>query len=121
MPRSVIPAESVTVDPETLNLRAPAKWITAYIELPEEHDVDDIDISTVRLLYDSSELYADWGDLQDGVFMAKFDWATVAGWFAGLHDEAVELTVAGKVDGIEFEGTATIRVIDPPRPPRRGR
>ena len=117
-----LPAE-VTIDPETLNLQAPAKWITAYIELPEDYDyaAEGIDINTVRLLYSGNELYADWGDVQDGVFMAKFDWVTVAGWFDGLHDVGVELTVAGEVDGVEFEGTATIRVIDPPRPPRRGR
>ena len=118
LPRSVIPVESVTVDPETLNLQAPAKWITAYIELPEEYAAEDIDVGTVQLIYDGSDLYADWGDVQDGVFMAKFDWATVAAWFEGLHDEEVELTVAGEVAGIEFEGAATIRVIDPSQ--RRG-
>lgn len=50
--------------------------------------------------------------------MVKFDLATVAGWFEGLHDEEVELMVAGEVNEIEFEGTDTIRVIDPPRPRR---
>jgi len=111
---------AVTMDPETLNLQAPAKWITAYIELPEDYDyaAEDVDVATVRLLYNGDELYAEWGDVQNGVFMAKFDWATVAGWFEGLHDEEVELTVAGEVDGVDFEGTDTIRVIDPPR--RRG-
>ena len=113
-----LPAE-VTIDPETLNLQAPGKWITAYIELPEEYAAEDIDVGTVQLIYGDSELYADWGDVQDGVFMAKFDWATVAGWFDGLHDVDVELTVAGEVAGVEFEGVATIRVIDPPRPRRR--
>ena len=106
---------AVTIDPETLNLQAPAKWITAYIELPADYAAEDIDISTVHLLYNGGELYADWGDLQGGVLMVRFDWAIVAGWFDGLHDVDVALTVAGKVDGIEFEGTATIRVIDPPR------
>lgn len=110
----------VTIDPETLNLQARGKWITAYIELPDEYAVDAIDIGTVQLLYDGSELDADWEYVQDGVFMAKFDRATVAGWFEGLHDEEVELTVAGEVNGIQFEGTGTIRIIDPP-PPGRGR
>ena len=117
----VLKTETIlTIDPETLNLQAPGKWITAYIELPEGYAAEDIDIGMVQLLYSGSELHADWGDLQDGVFMAKFDWATVAGWFEGLHDEEVELTVAGEVNGIEFEGTGTIRVIDPPRPRRGG-
>ena len=111
---------AVTIDPDTLNLQAPGRWITGYVELPADYAAADIDINTVQLIYNGNELHADWGDVQDGVFMAKFDWATVAGWFAGLHDVDVELTVAGEVDRIEFEGTATIRVIDPPRP-RRGR
>ena len=110
----------VILEPQTMNLQARGKWITAYVELPEHYAAEDIDISTVQLLYEGSALDADSGDVQDGVLIVKFDWATVAGWFEGLHDEEVELTVAGEVDGIEFEGTATIRVIDPPRP-RRGR
>lgn len=109
---------TVTINPETLNLQARGRWITAYIELPGEYPAEDIDIGTVQLLYNDIELDADWGDVQDGILMVKFDWATVAGWFEGLHDEVVELTVAGEVNGIEFEGTGAVRVIDPPRPGR---
>ena len=113
---------TVVVDPETLNLQMPAKWLTAYVELPEDcaYAAEGVDINTVRLLYPGNELYADWGDVQDGVLMVNFDWATVAGWFDGLHDMEVELTVAAEVDGMGFEGTGAIRVIDPPRP-RLGR
>jgi hypothetical protein len=120
LPRSCIPLKALALDPETLNLHIRGKWITAYIELPEGYSFEDIDIGTVRLLYVGNETYADRGDVQDGVLMVKFDRATVAGWFEGLHDEEVELIVAGEVNGIQFEGTDTIRVIDPPRP-KRGR
>lgn len=101
---------TVNIDPETLNLQSRGRWITAYIELPEEYAAEDIDIGTVQLLYDGNETDADWGDVQNGVLMVKFSRATVAGWFGGLHDEEVELTVAGEFNGIQFEGTATIRV-----------
>ena len=111
---------TVTIDPETLNLQSWGKWMTAYIELPDDYAVEDIDIGTVQLLYNGNELAADWGEVQNGVLMVKFDRATVAGWFEGLHDEVVELMVAGEVNGIEFEGIGAIRVIDPP-PPVRGR
>ena len=103
----------VTVDPETLNLQARSRWITAYIELPDDYAAEDIDIGTVQLLYNDNQTGADWGDVQNGVLMVKFDWATVAGWFEGLHDEVVELTLAGEVNGIQFEGTDAIRIIDP--------
>jgi len=115
----VVEAE-VSVHPETLNLRAQGRWITAYIELPAGYAVEDIEIETVQLLYDGESLDADWGNVQNGVLMVKFDRATVVGWFDGLHDEEVELTVAGEVNGTSFEGTGTIRVIDPV-PPGRGR
>lgn len=118
LPRSSIPVEALTIDPETLNLQSRGKWITAYIELPDGYAVEDIDIGTVKLLYDGNEIDAVWGDVQNGVLMVKFDRATVAGWFNGLHDEVVELMVAGEVNGIQFEGTAAIRVIDPPSPGR---
>lgn len=116
-PVEILPLEAtVTIDPETLNLRKGGRWITAYIELPEEYAVEDIDIGTVQLLSTDNELDAHWGHVQNGVFMVKFDWATVVGWFDGLHDEEVELTVVGEFNGIRFEGTDTIRVIDPPPP-----
>lgn len=110
----------VTIDPETLNLQARSRWITAYIELPDDYAAEDIDIGTVQLLYNDNELGADWGDVQNGVLMIKFDRATVAGWFEGLHDEEAELMVAGEVNGIQFEGTVAIRIIDPPRPGAEG-
>jgi len=109
----------VSIHPETLNLRAQGRWITAYVELPDPHDVEDIDVETVELLYNGESLDADWGNVENGVFMVKFDRATVAEWLEGLHDEEVELTVAGEVNDTPFEGTATIRVINPP-PPGRG-
>ena len=114
----LLPA-AISINPESLNLRSRGNWITAYIELPEGYAADDVDIETVELAYGGQEsLIAAWGDVQDGVLMAKFDWATVTAWFEGLHDVDVELTVAGEVDGVGFEGTDIIRVIDPSQ--RRG-
>jgi len=104
----------IKIDPETLNLNAGGRWITAYIEVPEGYTAEDIDVEGVELLYGEESLSAEWGDLQNGILMIKFDRATVAGWFEGLHDEEVELTVSGAVGGFAFEGSDTIRVIDPP-------
>ena len=112
----------VSIHPKTLNLRSQGRWITAYIEL-NGNDIADIDIGTVQLLYEGKSLNAEWGDVQNENgrrLMVKFDRATVSGWFDELHDEEVELTVAGEVNGTQFEGTDTIRVIDPV-PPGRGK
>lgn len=122
--RMLTVSATIDINPETLNLKSKGKYITAYIrELPEGYTVEDIDIGTVQLMYGDKTLYAEWGAVQDNeVLMVKFNWSTVAAWFDGLHNKEVELTVIGEIDGCPpaFEGTATIRVINP-SPPRRGR
>ncbi|UCF07640.1 MAG: exo-alpha-sialidase, partial [Thermoplasmata archaeon] len=39
----------IDIDPDTLNIKSKGTWITAYIELPEGHDANDIDISSILL------------------------------------------------------------------------
>jgi hypothetical protein len=103
---------NVKINPETLNLNAQRRWITAYIVLPDEYAVEEIDVGTVRLMYGAKEpLGADRGDIQGEILMVKFDGAAVSEWFDGMHGEEVELTVACHVNGIPAEGTTTIRII----------
>lgn len=45
MPISV----TIDIDPNRLNLRSMGKWITVYIEPPEGHDMNCIDVSTIML------------------------------------------------------------------------
>lgn len=40
---------NVTVRPDALNLKTKGRWISVYIELEEGYDVDDIDVSSLRL------------------------------------------------------------------------
>jgi len=47
--RMTSPSLAVDFDPDTLNLRSKGKWLTAYIQLPEEYDPDDIDATTILL------------------------------------------------------------------------
>ena len=47
------PLEATTdIDPDTLNLKSKAKWVTVYMELPERYDVADIDeeSDTIRVI-----------------------------------------------------------------------
>jgi hypothetical protein len=99
---------TINIDPDTLNLKRMGKWITAYLELPEGYDVIDIDFDTVRLQYNGTE-EALWGDVQDNVFMAKFDGEEVKKLLNGVTG-IVELKVTGKVDDTPFGGSDTIRV-----------
>lgn len=110
----VVPA-TIDIDPDTLNLQSKGRWITAYIELPDEYDVSNIDVSTILLANTvSAEANpTEIGDYnEDGIpdLMVKFDRSAVQD-ILEVGDE-VEITVTGEVAGTPFEGSDTIRVID---------
>ncbi len=114
--KSIIPA-TIDVDPNTLNLKSKGKWITAYIELPEGNNVNDINVSTIKLKPGEEPVDltapATIGDYDsDGIsdLMVKFNRANVAANLVAGNE--VKLTVTGKlIDGTAFEGNDTIRVI----------
>jgi hypothetical protein len=117
---------TVDCDPDTLNLDSKGKWITCYIELPQGYDPRNINVSTILLndlippeldesygfvKSESSNIVDHDGDGNEER-MVKFDRAEVQRLLTPA-DEVV-LTVTGSLlDGTEFEGTDTIRVIDP--------
>jgi len=110
-----IPPVVATLDtnPDTLNLRSEGRWITSYIELADDYNPRDIDISTVRLNAEiPAELHlAEIGDNdEDGILdlMVKFNRAQVV---ALLGVGEATLTITGEVDDKPFEGSDTIRVI----------
>ena len=96
---------SVNITPETLNLRSKGVF-TAFITLPEDYNVTDINISTVEC----EDAPADSKKRIEGdTFIAKFNRQEVN----VSPDDEVTLNVTGKLnDGTPFEGNDTIRVID---------
>lgn len=108
-------SSTTDIEPDILNLRSRGRWITAYLELPKEHNVSDANISTVKLNGEiPAELHpTEVGDYdENGILdlMAKFDRQEV---MALLSVGEATLTITGQlVDGTIFEGSDTIRVID---------
>lgn len=104
------------VDPDTLNLKSNGEWITAYITLPEGYSVEDIDVASVELIHNDFALAADWGEVQDGVLMVKFDRATLRNYLGEVDvDDGdrfydIRLTVRGNIAGRLFIGSDTISV-----------
>jgi len=106
---------NVDFDPDVLNLRSKGSFVTVYIELPEDFDVGEIDVSSIRL--NGTVRALDWpteiGDYNDnGIpdLMVKFDRAGVQEILE--PGRQVEITITGDVAGIAFQGSDTIRVMD---------
>lgn len=117
-------AATVDIDPDTLKKDAKGRPVTAYIEVPEGYDVNDIDVSTVVLAWGDSSVPADEpptriGDHdKDGVpdLMVKFSREAVVEML-GKHVGDTTFHVRGALtDGWLFEGSDTIRVIASPPP-----
>jgi len=115
----------VDLDPDTLNLRSRGRPITAYVELPEGYDAADIGRDSIRLHFEGApeegiaidpRYRARIGDEDaDGIpdLMVKFDRQLVQSY---LEPGTVEMTILGELtDGTLFEGTDTVRVINPGR------
>jgi len=125
-----LPVNRITADielrPRTLNRESEGRWIVAYIELPQGHDVYDIDRSSILLegsIPARPHPYRFGDHDRDGVpdLMVKFRRSEVIGILP--EGEEVPVTISGIVGTTSFEGMDTIRVIPEHRwrhhPPRK--
>jgi hypothetical protein len=103
-----IPA-NVRIIPRTINLISKGQWIAAFIRLPEEYNVADIDPNSIFLQGDI-EPERFWLTEDNQIAIAKFNRENVQ---AILSIGEVELTITGRLtDGTIFEGADVITVID---------
>jgi len=129
LPSPLVVNATIDINPKTLNLRGSyGKWITAYIELPEGFNVQEINVSTI-LLNDtiSAELkptaIGDYDNDTIPDLMVKFDRQRVINYImshvdlARLYEEGfmeITLTITGHLyDGTPFQGIDTIKIIMP--------
>jgi parallel beta-helix repeat protein len=112
---------SVDIHPNTLNLKSKGRWVTAYIELPESYDINDINVTSIKLnstlSIDSSAPVA-VGDYDNDTIpdlMVKFNRAELVLWIYDVQKIKygnVTLTITGRLnDGTPFEGNDTMTVM----------
>jgi hypothetical protein len=108
---------NIDIEPDTLALSGAVgeKSVTAYIELPEGYNPEDIDISTVRLMGDipAWEGPIDVVDHdQDGIYelMVRFDRQLIIDYLEGRGwvEGRVSLFLTGTVGGRSFRGVGSI-------------
>jgi parallel beta-helix repeat protein len=106
---------TIVFDPETLNLLSEGEWVTVYIELPDDYDVEDIVLSS--LLLNGEVPVGDWpweieDEDEDGIpdLKVKFDRSAVQALLKVGEYESIVIT--GQLeDGTWFGGEDRIRVI----------
>jgi uncharacterized repeat protein (TIGR02543 family) len=102
---TAIIAASIRIEPETLNLHG-AGMFTAFIRLPADFNIADIDLATVKC----NGAPALKGIVADDTLIVKFDRQSLVGVMTG---DEVTLTVTGKLmNGTMFSGSDTIMVMD---------
>ncbi|MFZ3384203.1 MAG: hypothetical protein WA144_09780 [Candidatus Methanoperedens sp.] len=97
----------VDIKPETINLESKGKF-TAFITLPEDLDVRDIDIGTV-LIEGAHVVNSSISNENGGTLIAKFNIQDLENVPTG---NSVLFNVTGKVNGMSFEGNDRVKVID---------
>lgn len=121
-----IPA-TIDVDPDTLNLKSNGLWITAFIELIEGYNVNEIDLMSITLLLEGTPFSIDSGAPYevgdhdtDGIpdLMVKFDRQLIIDLLQETDFETepgeqllVEFRITGVVNGVSFEGSDWIRIL----------
>jgi hypothetical protein len=103
-----IPAD-IRIIPRTINLRSKSQWIAAFIRLPEEYNVADIEPNSILLEgYIKSERF--WLTEEEQIAIARFDREEVRNI---LSVGEIELIITCQLtDGKIFEGRDTVKVID---------
>lgn len=113
------------IQPKVLNLKSQARYLTVYIELPEEYDENWIDVSSI-MLNDTFDVdpespfsIGDYNNNGNLDLMVNFNRTSIAHYILSqiLSDEHVILRLTGKLhnttsfhEGIIFEGNSVLKV-----------
>lgn len=112
----------IDIKPDTLNVKSKGKKVTAYIELPDGYDVNEIDTTTIAIIEVngtvlSEPIYSNnsptsIGDYDlDGIFdlMVKFSRSELISFINS--DGESEIVISGKlIDDTSFSGSDLVRI-----------
>jgi hypothetical protein len=119
---------TITFEHDTLNLKSKGDWVTAYVELPEGYDVNNIDVSKIKLnetIPAETEPVAVGDYDNDGIpdLAVRFSRTLLVGYLIskGIASGNVTLTITGlsvlvkmehtqPVVTVAFEGSSSIKV-----------
>ncbi len=117
---------SIDLDPDTLSLKNKGKWVTAYIELPEEVDIQLVNTGSVGIVAVAGRVLDEpimaashpvgySGHDENGVPELKVKFCRKDLQQELLPGEEVSISIEGDIGETQrFEGMDTIRVINPP-------
>lgn len=99
----------VRIVPRTISLASSGKWIAAFLRLPEDYNIADIDPISIFL---ENEIDPErfWISEYNQIALIKFDREQIQNI---LSIGQIELTITGHlIDGTVFEGSDVIRVLN---------
>ena len=108
----------VEVEPGSLNKKSKGQYITVYLELDEEYDLAGVDAGSLALIVngqtavpavESKVQIADYNSNGIPDLTMKFDRQTV---IDAIGSGFVNLAITGSVEGVIFQGTDTIHVLN---------
>jgi len=110
-------SSAVDIHPRTLNLKSQGRWITVYVEFPEDCNITEIDLSTLKL-NETISAETKPTNFENNTLMVKFSRATLESYImneTNLNKKftKVALTLSGELDGTPFSASDSIIAIAP--------
>jgi hypothetical protein len=108
----------VFFNPNPMNYRSQGKYVAVHIEVPAEYDIEDIDVSSIRLdgvlkpeaPKGKSLKIGDHDDDDISDIMLKFDRQAIIDHYGVCKDK--EVTFTGTIGKLTFEGSTKITIFD---------
>ncbi len=107
---------TVAVQPEVVNSASMGKWITVYIDLPEDFKASDIAVGSILLNGEFPVTgpgdYVDYDKDKAKELMVKFEWQKVFPMGLPGASQTITLTITGWMStGMTFEGSDTVTLL----------